>query len=300
VVHVLDTQHLGRRGIIAVTAVETRDGVALFDAGPESTLDNVANEVRTLGFAPEEVRHVFVSHIHFDHAGAAWRFAELGATVYVHPRGAPHLLDPERLVNSARRLFGDEMERLWGRVAPVPADRLRVLENDEVVRLGSLDVRAIETPGHASHHHVYQWEENIFGGDVAGVRIGNGPAIPPFVPPELHIESWRESIGKIRRLKAKSLYLPHFGRVESSLDRHLDELEERVVRWSEWFCERLRDRPNEVQLASLFAEYEAADLRSSGASAEEVHDYEHADPSYMAVPAAERYWRKFHREALSS
>ena len=297
---ILDTQHLGRRGIIAATALKTSDGLALFDVGAESTFGNLTGEMRARGFAPANVKHVFLSHIHFDHAGAAWRFAELGATIYVHPRGAPHLLDPEKLVNSARRLFGDEMDRLWGKVAPVPPERLKVLNDGDVVRIGSMEVRAIETPGHASHHHVYQWEDNVFGGDVAGVRIGNGPPIPPFVPPELSIEQWRESIGTIRKLGARKLYLPHFGVVAGAINQHLDGLEERVVRWSEWFREHLRERANEAQLASAFAEYEAADLRRGGASAEDVHDYEHADPSYMAVPAAERYWRKYHPEDVLS
>jgi glyoxylase-like metal-dependent hydrolase (beta-lactamase superfamily II) len=130
--------------------------------------------------------------------------AELGATIYVHPRGAPHLLDPTKLVSSARRIFGDDMERLWGEFASVPADRLRILEDGDCVRAGEIEVRAIETPGHASHHHVYQWEDNVFGGDVAGVRLGSGPPIPPFVPPELNIELWRESIARIRALDPAS------------------------------------------------------------------------------------------------
>jgi glyoxylase-like metal-dependent hydrolase (beta-lactamase superfamily II) len=212
--HVLDTRQLGRAGIIAATALETGDGIALFDTGPESTFENVAGELRKLGASAEDVRHVFVSHIHLDHAGAAWRFAELGATVYVHPRGAPHLVDPAKLVASATQIFGDDMPKLWGRVAPVAQERIRVLQDGDVVRLGTVDVRAIETPGHASHHHVYQWDDNVFGGDVAGVRIGSGPAIPPFVPPELHIESWLASIEKIRALGAAKLYLPHFGLVD--------------------------------------------------------------------------------------
>ena len=95
-IHVLDTQHLGRRGIIASTLLESDEGPVLFDTGPESTFDNIAGALSTKGFSPGDVRHVFISHIHFDHAGAAWRFAELGATIYVHPRGAPHLIDPHK------------------------------------------------------------------------------------------------------------------------------------------------------------------------------------------------------------
>lgn len=297
-VHVLDTRQLGRPGIVAATALESDDGLALFDTGAESTFETVAAELRAIGFSPGDVRHVFLSHIHFDHAGASWRFAELGATIYVHPRGAPHLVDPAKLIDSATRIFGDDMPRLWGKIAPVRAQNVKVLQNDDVVRLGPLEVRAIETPGHASHHHVYQWEDNLFGGDIAGVRIGSGPPIPPFVPPELHVESWLDSIRKIRALHPGKLYLPHFGLVEGSVASHLDALEERVHRWSGWFRDQLRLGQDEAQLIPAFAQYEADDLRAGGATGEQVRDYETADPSFMAVTAALRYWRKFHPDEV--
>src|SRR5919106_910701 len=228
-VHILDTLQLGRPGIIAATALETIDGVALFDTGPESTFENVAAGLRKAGISPEDVRHVFLSHIHFDHAGRAWRFAQSAsaartAMVYVHPRGAPHLIDPAKLVESATRIFGDDMQKLWGVIAPVPAEHVKVLEDNEIVRVVPFEIRAVATPGHASHHHVYQWEDNVFGGDIAGVRIGGGPPIPPFVPPELHVESWHESIEKIRRINPTNLYLPHFGKVQGSVSDHLDAL----------------------------------------------------------------------------
>ena len=150
-IHVLDTQHLGRPGIIASTLLETNDGPVLFDTGPESTFGNIAGGLSKLGVEPSDIRHVFLSHIHFDHAGAAWRFAELGATIYVHPRGAPHLIDPAKLVASATRLYGDEMERLWGKFSGIAPERVRVLENNDVVRVSPFEIRAIETRGHASH-----------------------------------------------------------------------------------------------------------------------------------------------------
>src|SRR6266446_1932218 len=265
-IHILDTRQLGRAGIVAASALETDDGIALFDTGPESTFDNVVVDLGKAGFAAKDVRHVFLSHIHFDHAGAAWRFAGT-ATVYVHPRGAPHLIDPSKLVESATRIFGDDMERLWGKIAPVPAERVKILEDNEVVRVPPFEIRAIATPGHASHHHVYHWDDTIFGGDIAGVRIGNGPPIPPFVPPELHVESWRESIRKIRALNATNLYLPHFGKVDGSTSEHLDELDERVARWSEWFRERIRAGDDESKLRPTFAELEHAELLTRRAPA---------------------------------
>ena len=293
-IHVCDTRQLGHAGIIAATALETSNGLALFDTGPESTFTNVATELRAAGYAPEDVRHVFLSHIHFDHAGAAWRFAELGATVYVHRRGAPHLIDPTRLVESAARIFGADMQKLWGTIAAVRAEQVRVLDDGDVIRLGALEIRALATPGHASHHHVYHWDDTLFGGDIAGVRIGGGPPIPPFVPPELHIESWLESIDKIRALNVAKLYLPHFGLVPGSVATHLDVLEEHVRRWAYWFRDCMRAGEEEPQLIQAFAEFEAAELRAGGASEEEVRGYETADPSFMAVTAALRYWRKYH------
>ena len=298
-VHIIDTHQLGRAGIVAATALETDDGLALFDTGPESTFDNVVAGLSQAGFGAEDVRHIFLSHIHFDHAGAAWRFGASrtggkGATVYVHPRGAPHLIDPEKLIKSATRIFGDDMQRLWGKIEKIPADRVKIVQDNDVVRVGQFEIRAIETPGHASHHHVYQWDDNVFGGDIAGVCIGAGPPIPPFVPPELHIESWLESIHKIRALNCKRLYLPHFGKIDHSIPDHLDALEERVSCWSEWFRDKIRDGWDEPRLIPEFAEYEHIDLQAWGATTDDVQGYEAADPSYMAVPAGIRYWKKYH------
>lgn len=298
-VHVFDTRQLGRPGIIAATLLETEDGLALFDTGPESTFEHLVTEFQEAGFGAEDVRHVFLSHIHFDHAGAAWRFAKLGARIYVHPRGAPHLIDPSRLIDSATRIYGEEMERLWGKFAPIAEERVTVLQDLDIVRLGSLEVRAMATPGHASHHHIYHWEDNVFGGDVAGVRLGGGPPIPPFVPPELHIESWLESIEKIRALNATKLFLPHFGPVEGSISAHLDALAECVRRWAIWFRDRIRAGQSQDELTSAFAHNVAEELRAAGATEQEVRDYECADPTFMAVGGALRYWQKYHPEVVS-
>jgi glyoxylase-like metal-dependent hydrolase (beta-lactamase superfamily II) len=297
-IHVLDTQHLGRPGIIAATLLETDESPVLFDTGPESTFENIANALRRLGIEPREVRRVFLSHIHFDHAGAAWRFAELGATIYVHPRGAPHLIDPQKLVASATRLYGDDMERLWGKFSGIAPERVRVLADNDVVRVAPFEIRAIATPGHAGHHHVYHWNDTIFGGDVAGVRLDGGPPTPPFVPPELDIETWRGSIAKIRGLNPANLYLPHFGLIHGDIGEHLDALEERIVRWSLWFRDRLRAGDDEQTMIPGFADYLTAELQAAGATASQLADYEQADPSFMAVSAAMRYWLKHHPEEI--
>src|SRR5678815_4827760 len=146
-IHILDTKHLGRPGIIAATALETNDGIALFDTGSAATFENIASAMRAAGFAPNDVRHVFLSHIHLDHAGAAWCFAEQGATVHVHPRGARHLIDPSKLMESATRIFGDDMGKLWGEMRPIPADKVKVTDDRTAVRVGQFEVRSLDTPG---------------------------------------------------------------------------------------------------------------------------------------------------------
>ncbi len=297
-IHVLDTLHLRRSGIIAATALETSDGIALFDTGADSTFATIEKEMRTAGFSPNDVRHVFLSHIHLDHAGAAWRFAEAGATIHVHARGARHLLDPSRLMESATRIFGAEMQRLWGEMRPIPEGQVRVTDDRTVIHVGQFAVRSLATPGHASHHNIYRWDDNLFGGDVAGVRLDNGPPVPPFVPPELQVESWLESIQQMRALGATRLYLPHFGLVAGDLSAHFDALAERVQRWATWFRDELRRGRGESELIPDFARYEANDIIESGAAAARVADYELADPSFMAVTASIRYWQKYHPEAL--
>lgn len=297
-IHILDTRHLGQPGIIGAIALETNDGIALFDTGADSTFETLSLEMRVAGFAPNDVRHVFLSHIHLDHAGAAWHFAETGATIHVHPLGANHLIDPSRLMESATRIFGSEMHRLWGEIRPIAKAQVHSTDGSRPVRVGQFEIRSIATPGHASHHNVYQWDDNLFGGDVAGVRLDDGPPVPPFVPPELHIESWLDSIARMRALLVRRLYLPHFGLVEGNLSAHFDALAERVERWANWFRDQLRQGRQAAELVPDFAAYEAKDILEAGAPNERLADYEHADPSFMAVTASVRYWQKFHPEAI--
>src|SRR5687767_11096933 len=164
----LDTAHLGRRGIICPGLAGDAE-LTLIDCGPATLFDETLRCLRAGGFRPEQVTHVLVTHIHLDHSGGAWRWAtEFGTTVVVHPRGAPHLADPTKLLASARRVFGDKMETLWGNLQPVPVERLQVVHDGEWIGSKSARFRAVETPGHAPHHHAYWHEESrsIYAGDV--------------------------------------------------------------------------------------------------------------------------------------
>ena len=166
--------------------------------------------------------------IHFDHAGAAWSFAEQGAKIYVHPKGLPHLAQPEKLYNSARMIYGDDMDRLWGEMRPIPESQLYAPENGEIIEAIGLRFTAWYTPGHAVHHIAWEvssstepQERVLFTGDVAGVRMGGGPVMPPCPPPDIQVEDWLASIQLMRDLPSERFFLTHFGEIGDK-NSHLD------------------------------------------------------------------------------
>lgn len=189
---------------------------ALIETGPASTLDTLLAGVRAAGLDPQDLRAVAVTHIHLDHAGATGplvkRYPHLD--VYVHPIGAPHLVDPSKLVASAGRLYGDDLQRLFGEIVPVPADRVHALQDRDELLLGSRRLVAYDTPGHARHHHVYhdQAGGDLFTGDAAGVSLpGSRYVRPPTPPPEVDVPAWDQTIARMRALKPRRLLLTHFG-----------------------------------------------------------------------------------------
>lgn len=289
-IHVLDLEY-GVPRTTAAFLLTISEGPALIETGPESTYDTLVRRLAELGYAPEEVRHVFVTHIHLDHAGAAWRFAEQGARIYVHPRGAEHLRDPSRLLLSAWRIFGDNTEELWGKPRPIPADSLQLVEDGETVNLGETKIESLETPGHAYHHHTWRVENSLFTGDVGGVRIGDGPVFSPTPPPEIHIESWRRSIAKLRSLRAEEIYLSHFGRFTDVRD-HLDELESCLLDWVAWIRLHIEEGKTYETIAQKFQQYVATTLNHANLGPEEQREYEFADPAWMNVQGLLRYWEQ--------
>jgi glyoxylase-like metal-dependent hydrolase (beta-lactamase superfamily II) len=218
----IDLLHVGREHAVGAWLL----GDVIVDPGPSSCLEQLLD-----GLQGQTPRALALTHIHLDHAGAAGtlaaHFPEL--EVWVHERGAPHLADPAKLLASATRLYGDQMERLWGEVLPVPAERLRVLSGGE--RIGPFEVAY--TPGHAWHHVSYRQRESgwVFSGDVAGVRIDGGPVMAPTPPPDIDLPAWRESIELLEGWRPETLAVTHFGRYDDvgehlrALRAHLDEIE---------------------------------------------------------------------------
>jgi glyoxylase-like metal-dependent hydrolase (beta-lactamase superfamily II) len=227
----IDTHYLNTPEAIGVYLL-LGDQPALIETGPASTLNHVIDGVRAAGLDPHDLQRIAVTHIHLDHAGGAGtlvrRFPHL--QVYVHPVGAPHLIDPSRLLVSAARLYGDDLHRLFGEVQPVPADHVHVLQDEETVQLGSRTLIALDTPGHARHHHAYldQRTGDLFTGDVAGVSLpGSRYVRAPTPPPELDIPAWERSIRKILARHPKRLLLTHYG-PRDWVEDLFDQLKERL------------------------------------------------------------------------
>jgi glyoxylase-like metal-dependent hydrolase (beta-lactamase superfamily II)/cell division septum initiation protein DivIVA len=270
---VIDLMHLGRERVIGCWQVED----VLVDPGPASclmTLLDALGDVRP--------RALLLTHIHLDHAGASGSLVERwpDLEVYVHERGAPHLMDPGKLLESAHRLYGDDMERLWGEVLPVPVENVRILRGGEELMDGAFQVAY--TPGHASHHVAYLHDGTAFVGDVAGVRITPETlTIPPTPPPDIDVEAWHQSIERVRTWRPNRLAMTHFGSSED-IDGQLSEVSERLDNWAAL----ARTEEMDTFIATVVEEIE----RDAGA--ELLPAYRQAAAPEQVYAGLRRYWDK--------
>ncbi|MEJ2287920.1 MAG: MBL fold metallo-hydrolase [Deinococcales bacterium] len=300
-VWVVDTFHNGLPGTIAVFLVPLPEGgFAMVESGPGVTLENVEAGVEAAGWELGELRTLLLTHIHLDHAGAAGALAaRTDAAVVVHSVGAPHLADPARLVSSARRIYGEAMDELWGPMESVPAERLRAVDGGEVLEVGGLRVRVLHTPGHASHHVSYLLPDGtLFTGDSAGIRLpGSSLTRPALPPPELALETWEESVARMREARPERLFLTHFGEVAPA-DEHLAVLPERNRRWAEEVLAGLQAGENDEALVARMQRLEDVELDQAGANAGVRLRNKVTSDAAMTVMGASRYWRKHHPERL--
>ncbi|RME07290.1 MAG: MBL fold metallo-hydrolase, partial [Anaerolineae bacterium] len=200
-IHTLDLNFQGAARAIAAYLIPHRHGGVLVECGPGSTTEALTAALAAHGLTPADISDVLVTHIHLDHAGAAGWMARQGARIHVHHVGAPHLVNPEKLLRSAGRIYGEMMGPLWGEFLPVPEENLNILHDNDEIEIEGLVFRALDTPGHAYHHMAYLFEDTCFSGDIGGVRITGSSARHirlPTPPPEFHLELWRESVERLR------------------------------------------------------------------------------------------------------
>ena len=270
----IDLRHLGHERVIAAYLLETPDGPALFDCGPATTVETLRAALADRGLAIADLRHLLLSHIHFDHAGAAGVLVRENPqlTVHVSAFGAPHLVDPSRLERSARRLYLDAFDTLWGSLVPIPEQNIRFV-GERV-----LDFDCFPSPGHAPHHVCYLRDGLLLAGDAAGVRIDPSAAIiPPTPPPDIDIEEWDETLDEIECRQPSSLALIHFGLFDD-VSRHLAELRERLHHAAEL-----------VGAGATEEEFVVASRAHLGA---DTGRFEHAVPAWQCYQGLVRYWER--------
>lgn len=289
-IHTIDLYFQEEKHSIASYLVESEEGPILIETGPMSTYEALKSGIEKLGYQVKDIENVLLTHIHFDHAGAAWKFAEHGAKIFVNEIGVQHLLNPTKLWNSAKQIYGDDMERLWGEMNPIPEDQLAALRDGDIIEFGDVVFDVLYTPGHAIHHNAYILGDVIFTGDIAGVKIGNGPVVPPCPPPDIDLKLWKKSIEKIKNKNPKALYLTHYGRQEKPIEL-LDNLELVLDSWA-YFIKPFYDNNAPVdEIVPLFIAFTEKQLLDSGLTKEEIITYEYANPSWMSVNGLLRYWK---------
>jgi len=270
----IDLHFGGTPHAIGVYVVETDDGLALFDCGPASTVPRLEEGLAEHGLRLEDIRHLLLSHIHLDHAGAAGTLVRRhpDLTVWVSEVGAPHLNDPSRLERSARRLYGDLFDPLWGELAAVPERNVRVATGDV------LGWESFPTTGHASHHISYLLNGTLLAGDAAGVRMpGASYVLPVSPPPDVDVDAWHATASAIRARQPERLALIHFG-VHEDVDAHLDRLELELDRWAA----RVRDGIDQ----QAFVDAARAD------AGEDADLYDRVAPFWQSWAGLKRYWEK--------
>jgi glyoxylase-like metal-dependent hydrolase (beta-lactamase superfamily II) len=274
----LDLLHQGAERVIGVYLLETEDGPALFDCGPTTCVDVLKGRIDEHGLALADIRHLLLSHIHLDHAGAAGVLVREhpGLQVHVSEVGAPHLVDPSKLESSARRLYGDTFDRLWGELAPIPAENVHAAESRV------LDFDCFPSPGHASHHVCYLRDGVLYAGDATGVRIQPARAVLPVSPPpDVDVEAWNRTFDEIERRAPELLALIHFG-VANDPGEHLSRARETLARWAE----RVRDGADEQAFVT------AARAELEAEAPDEARIYELAAPLWQSYAGLRRYWDK--------
>lgn len=292
----VDLQFLGKPEIIATAVIQGASGVALIDPGPSTTLESLRRSLERKGLLVADVRQILLTHIHLDHAGATGTLVRENpeTEVFVHERGAPHMADPSRLLASAARLYGDDMDRLWGEFLSVPAANLSILRGGETITVAGRELRVAYTPGHASHHVSYfdPASRVAFVGDTAGIRRGTSEYVmPPTPPPDIDLEIWRQSEARILSWDPDTLFLTHFGPYHGPRV-HFQQLFENIDDWSRRVRRLLADASlSDGERQAQFVEETFREVqRAVGpAAAEQYGRAGRLDYSWQGLA---RYWRR--------
>lgn len=294
-IEIIDLDFMDTEQVIASFLLLSDDGssAAIIETGPTTCLERLTTGLKDHGVSHEDVRRVFLTHIHLDHAGASGHLSELlpNATFYVHEVGYPHLVDPSKLVKSATRIYGESMDELWGEARPVPEDRIVILGQGEKTEAAGGVLVAHDTPGHAYHHLAYLESDSgtLFTGDVAGIRLpGQSYVRPPTPPPEIDVEAWVGSINHVRQMDPASLWLTHFGSYED-VERHLGELEQRLQDWLLFVEAQMDEGAGREEISEELKAKGDAEMLAEGADPAQSEHYDLAGSYPMLTDGLMRY-----------
>lgn len=291
-IHTLDLEFQNLDHAIAAYLVEGPAGFCLIETGPMSTLPVLQARLAEHGLSAADVPDVLVTHIHLDHAGAAGWWAQQGSRIYAHPMGAPHIVDPRRLWESASRIYGDDMEPLWGSVLRAPHEQVTAVPDGAEIAVAGLTITAIDTPGHAGHHHTYRLDDIGFTGDAAGVRVpGSGWVSLPAPPPEFNRELWWQTLDRLEAEQFSAIYPTHFGQVVD-VDYQLAEIRGMIEDASTFVRARMDEGMERADLLNAYVGWNRERALSRGMSDDDFARYEAANPLFMSVDGLLRYWRK--------
>lgn len=292
-VYTLDMNFRGIKGTIAVYLIPHKSGAVLVECGPGSTIPVLIDNLNAIGYSVSDISDVLLTHIHLDHAGAAGWFAQQGAKIHVHPVGAPHLRNPEKLLASAGRIYGDKMDTLWGEFLSVPDEMLITHQDGEVIEIEELIFNALDTPGHAYHHYVYLFEGACFSGDIGGVRMtGKYHLRLPTPPPEFNLEIWRNSTKLLKNQEISSIIPTHFG-VFSDPEWHLAALEKALDEIEGWMEEYLPRGLSSEKINAQYVNWEKERSLAAGIDLQSIDSYDTSNPSWISAAGLQRYWQKF-------
>ena len=283
---------------LAAAYLRVEDGEAAFiEVNTAHAVPHLLKALADAGLKPEAVKYLIVTHVHLDHSGAAgWLARDSGATVHVHTVGAPHLADPGKLLASAQRIYGEDMDRLWGETVAVPAGQVYALQDGDVIDAAGLRLVAVDTPGHAYHHMAYLLDGQCFTGDVAAVRFPDLPHVRvPTPPPEIDLSAWRRSLARLRELRPDSLLPTHFGPVEVDTYAHLQDVEDRLAAAAAFVRAFWQEGVSTETIIQSFKPWIAEQALADGVDSDAAARFEVIVPSEMCVQGLVRHYQKLAR-----
>ena len=291
-IHTIDHNFRGVPETIASYVIQKGDTTILIETGPRSSLPTVLAALDNLNIKPTDIQHVLVTHIHLDHAGAAGWWAEQGAHVYVHPFGLKHMIDPSKLMASATRIYGEMMDELWGQMVPIPEEQILAVSDGDMLQLGDVTLKVVETVGQARHHHAYIIQDHAFIGDACGIVLDRFPLLSANTPPpDVDLDGWEITLDKLSAENPSYIYPTHFGR-HANPQKIIADYRVALAECAAFVKVLLDAEVDRDTIITIYTDWHYERALEKGCSEGDWQQFLTASPLDMCVDGLIRYWRK--------